>query len=113
MDRGKVIEKVKELIAAPSCNPELKEIAGEWLDSIGMPDETEKFNALLGNAEACKTPIDGCIEFLKSDMGKKIYGDKAETVLKDAENRKAAGEDTCICPACQACKEILKLAKKY
>ena len=29
MDKGLLIQKVKELIAAPSCYPELKEIAGE------------------------------------------------------------------------------------
>ena len=111
MDKGLLIQKVKELIAAPSCYPELKEIAGEWLDHIGQPDESEKLSALVGNAEACKTGIDRCIEFLKSDMGKQIYGDKVEAVLKDAEDRKAHGEDTCVCAACQACKEILKITK--
>lgn len=111
MDKGKLIQKVKELIAAPSCDAELREIAGEWLDNIGNPNEKEKLEALLGNAEACKTGIDVCITFLKSDMGKQIYGDKRDAVLKDAEERKAAGEDTCVCAACQACKEILKLAK--
>ena len=44
-------------------------------------------------------------------MGKQIYGDSRDAVLKDAEERKAAGEDTCVCAACQACKEILKITK--
>ncbi len=111
MDKGKLIQKVKELIAAPSCDAELRDIAGEWLDNIGNPNEQEKLDALIGNAKACKTAIDPCIEFLKSDMGKQIYGDSRDAVLKDAEERKAAGEDTCVCAACQACKEILKITK--
>ena len=44
-------------------------------------------------------------------MGKQIYGDKVDAVLNDAESRKSAGEDTCICDACQACKHILEGAK--
>lgn len=112
MDRKVIIEKVKELMEAPSCYPELKEIAGEWLDSLGGPREKESYNALIGNVEACKTSIDDCIKFLKSDMGKQIYGSNVDAVLKDAEERKAKGEDTCTCQACQACKAILKEAKK-
>lgn len=111
MNKQLLIQKVKELIDARSCYPELREIAQEWLDSIDQSGENEKLQALIGNAEACKTDIDGCIAFLKSDMGKKIYGEQADAVLKNAEERKAAGEDTCICPACQACKEILKITK--
>ena len=44
-------------------------------------------------------------------MGKQIYGEHVTAVLKEAEDKKSAGEDTCICPACQACKHILELAK--
>lgn len=107
MNKEKIVEEVKKLIAAPSCYPELRDTAKAWLDSNGKPDEKEKFDALVKGAKACKTDIDNCIVFLKSDMGKQIYGDKVDAVLKDAEDRKAAGEDTCVCGACQACKAII------
>ncbi len=111
MNKELVIQKVKELMAAPSCYPKLKEIAGEWLDSIGNANEKEKFDTLIKGVEECKSSIDSCIMFLNSDMGKQIYGDSCAAVLKDAEERKAKGEDTCVCAACQACKEILQHAK--
>ena len=107
MNKEKIVEEVKKLMAAPSCYPELKDAAKAWLDSNGKPDEKEKFDALLKGVKACKTDIDNCIAFLKSDIGKKIYGDKVGAVLKEAEDKKLAGEDTCICPACQACKSII------
>ena len=111
MNKEKIVEEVKQLISAQSCYPELKEAGQKWLDSIGKPDEKECFDSLLKGVEACKSPIDACIGFLKSDMGKQIYGEHVTAVLKEAEDKKSAGEDTCICPACQACKHILELAK--
>ena len=107
MEKQKLIEEVKKLVAAPSCNAELKKVANDYLESVGKENEKEKLDTLLKGAKACMTPIDGCIEFLKSDMGKQIYGDQRDAVLKDAENRKSNGEDICICAACQACKSIV------
>lgn len=111
MNKERIVEEVKKLIAAPSCFPELREVGEKYLSSIGKENEKECFDSLVKGAEACKSPIDACIGFLKSDMGKQIYGDMVEAVLKDAEDKKSAGEDTCICPACQACKHILENAK--
>ena len=108
MDKKVVVEKTKELIAAQSCYAELKDLANDWLNSVDKPDEAEKFNKYIEYLKGSVSPIDACIGFLKSDMGKQIYGDKIAAVLKGAEDAKAAGEDTCICPACQAGKVILK-----
>lgn len=112
MNKDLVKKKVEELIAAQSCFPELKKAGEDYLASIGKADENEKFEALIKGAEACKSPIDACIGFLKSDMGKQIYGASVDAVLKEAEDKKAQGEDTCICPACQACKAIINESKK-
>ena len=111
MNKEKIVEEVKKLIAAPSCYPELKEVGEKFLASIGKDNENECLDAIIKGAEACKSSIDACIAFLESDMGKQIYGDKVEAVLKDAEDKKSAGEDTCTCAACQACKHILENAK--
>ena len=108
MDKKIIIEKTKELVAAQSCFGELKDLANDWLNSIDKADETEKFNKYIEYLKGSVTPIDACIGFLKSDMGKQIYGDKITEVLKGAEAAKAGGEDTCVCPACQAGKVILK-----
>ena len=108
MDKKIVIEKTKELVAAPSCFEELKHLANDWLNSVDKADETEKFNKYIEYLKGSVSSIDACIGFLKSDMGKQIYGDKIDAVLKAAEDAKSNGEDTCICPACQAGKVVLK-----
>ena len=46
-----VVEKTKELIAAPSCSQEAKEAAQAWLDAVGTEkeaEETKKYIGLLG-----------------------------------------------------------------
>lgn len=108
MNKDLVIEKTKEIVSAPSCYPELKDFANAWLASVGKDDEKEKFDKYIEYLKGSVSPIDACISFLESDMGKQIYGDKAEETIKYAKDKKAAGEDTCICPACQAGKVILK-----
>lgn len=111
MDKNKLVEEVKKLIAAPSCFPDFRKVAEDYLNSVGKPDESEKLETLKKWAAECRTDIDPCIEFLKSDMGHQIYGDKTDETIAYANERKAAGEDTCICPACQASKAILEITK--
>ncbi|MBQ2205067.1 MAG: molecular chaperone Hsp90 [Lachnospiraceae bacterium] len=111
MDKDLLVQKVKDLIAAQSCYPDLKKEAEDYLASIGKPDENEKLAILKESAKACKSPIDACIGFLESDMGKQIYGDKQPETLQFAKDKKAEGEDTCICGACQACKAIIEITK--
>lgn len=107
MNKNLVIEKTKELVAAQSCFGELKDLANAWLNSIDKADEKEKFDKYIEYLKGSVSSIDSCIGFLKSDMGKQIYGDKITEVLNAAESAKKGGEDTCICPACQAGKAIL------
>ena len=109
MNKELLISKVKELIAAQSCYPELKTVAENYLKSVGTADEEKNFRELLEGAKNCKSGIDECIGFLKTDFAKQIYGDALPEVLKSAENAKAKGEDTCICGACQACKAIIDM----
>ena len=109
MDKNLIVEEVKKIIAAPSCYAELKNACEDWINSIGKSDEDEKLNILKENMLDCKSSIDDCIMFLKSDMGKQIYGDKRDDVLNDAEKRKGEGEDTCVCAACQGCKKVLNM----
>lgn len=111
MNKDLIIEKTKELVAAPSCFAELKELANDWLNSVGKDGEDEKFNKYIEYLKGSVSSIDACIGFLKSDIGKQVYGDKIAEVLKAAEDAKKAGEDTCICPACQAGKAIINNLK--
>ena len=111
MDKKLVIEKTKDLVAAQSCFGELKDLANAWLSSVDKPDEKEKFDKYIEYLKGSVSSIDACIEFLKSDFGKQVYGDKINEVLNAAETAKKGGENTCICPACQAGKAILESFK--
>ena len=107
MDKSFVIKKTKELVAANSCFGELRDLANDWLHSVDKADEKEKFDKYIEYLKGSVSSIDSCIGFLKSDIGKKVYGDKVTEVLNAAEAAKKGGEDTCICPACQAGKAII------
>jgi hypothetical protein len=108
MNKELVISKTKDLIAAQSCFPELKALAEGWLSSIGTSNEQANFDKYIDYLKGSVSSIDDCIGFLKSDMGKQIYGDHQPAALKDAEDKKAAGQTVCTCPACQAGDQILK-----
>ena len=43
-----VVEKTKELIAAPSCSQEAKEAAQAWLDAVGTEKEAEETKKYIG-----------------------------------------------------------------
>ncbi|MBF1715173.1 MAG: hypothetical protein HXO85_06140, partial [Selenomonas sp.] len=48
------------------------------------------------------------IGFMDSPDGVKVFGEKkAQELAAAAKKAKEQGEDTCICPACQAGKAIL------
>ena len=94
---------VEKLVNAPSCCPELKKIANDWLNDLATDEE------LLEEVKQDVTTIDDFIEFTESEMGKVIFGEeKANNMNIKAKEAKEAGEKYCICPACQVCKELLE-----
>lgn len=106
-----VIKKVQEMISAPSCCAELKAAGQAYLDAVGTEKEAGAKTALLAEIEADVMPIDGLIGFAGSEMGKKVFGEKAADILRHAEDVKAGGGLYCDCPACAgavAVKELLK-----
>ena len=44
-----VIEKTRELIAAPTCSSETKAAAQKWLDAVGTDAEKEETENILQN----------------------------------------------------------------
>ena len=108
MNKDLILSKTKELITQPSCFGELKALAEDWMNSVGKDNEKEKFDKYIEYLKGSVSPIEACIEFLKSDFGKQIYGDTRDAVLKDAEDKKAKGEKICTCGACRIGDEILR-----
>lgn len=102
-----VTEKTHELIAAPSCSAEAKAAAERWLAAVGTDGEKEQTQKYIAELEADIMPVDGLIAFANSEMGAKIFGDKAKDVAAHGEAIKAQGAKYCDCPACTAVAAIL------
>lgn len=107
--KNAVAEKVKELIAAPTCCKEGKEAGQNWLAAIGTAGEAEAAKRLIAELEADIVTVDGLIAFAGSEAGEKVFGtEKAKEVAAHAEEIKAAGAKYCDCPACAAVEAILE-----
>ena len=118
MDNGDTENAIARLKSSVDLDPTIFESyynlavaytrAEDYLNAVGKADEKEKFDKYIEYLKGSVSSIDACIGFLASDMGKQIYGDKRDEALKFAEDKKAAGEKVCTCPACQAGDVILK-----
>lgn len=103
------VEKVKEMMAAPSCYPGLREVAQKWLDSLGTVNEKAASRTLVESIKECLTPIDALVAFAHSDHAKAIFGDEgAKKFAAHADELKASGAKYCDCGACTPGLAILK-----
>ena len=97
-----IVEKVKALIAAPSCYAGLKKIAEEYIAALGSDREKEAGRKLVAELE------DDVLAFFESDAGEKTFGAKqAAAYAAHAREVKAKGGKWCDCPACAPGREIL------
>lgn len=102
-----VVEKTKELMAAPSCSQEAKDAAQSWLDAVGTDRQEEETKKYIAELEEDIVTVDGLIAFAESEAGDKVFGANAGNVAEHAKEIKAAGAKYCDCPACAAVEAIL------
>ena len=69
-----VVEKTKELMAAPSCCQEAKDAAQAWLDAVGTENEAEETKKYIAELEEDIMTLDGLIAFAESEMGAQVFG---------------------------------------
>ena len=101
-------EKVKALIAAPSCYAGLKKIAEEYIAALSSDREKEAGRKLVAELEADVLSIDDVLAFFESDVGEKTFGaEQAAAYAAHAREVKAKGGKWCDCPACAPGREIL------
>lgn len=105
-----VVEKSKELMAAPSCSAEAKAAAQAWIDSVGTENEAEETKKYIAELEEDIVTVEALEALAESELGAKIFGENAPNVAAHARDIKAAGAKYCDCPACVAVEAIL--AKK-
>ena len=108
MTKADIIEKVKDLIAAPSCCAPLKALAEEWLKAVGTPDEKALSKKLVAELEADVQKAADCLAFFDSEAGRaKVGAEFAANMAKHFKELVDAGEVWCDCPACKAGRAIL------
>ena len=108
LSREEVIAEVKKLAEARSVYAGLKEKPEHFLRAAGTAEEHASFHTLVEELKGDVLTIDQVIGFMDSPDGVKVFGEKkAQELAAAAKKAKEQGEDTCICPACQAGKAIL------
>ena len=91
-----IVEKVKALIAAPSCYAGLKKIAEEYIAALGSDREKEAGRKLVAELEADVLSIDDVLAFFESDAGEKTFGaEQAAAYAAHAREVKAKGGKWC------------------
>ena len=109
MTNAEIIEKVKDLIAAPSCCAPLKALAEEWLKAEGTANEKEMSKKLIAELEKDVQKAADCLRFFDSEAGRKAMGEEfAAKMAKHFKELVDAGEVWCDCPACTAGRAILE-----
>ncbi|MDR0834496.1 MAG: pyruvate:ferredoxin (flavodoxin) oxidoreductase [Candidatus Symbiothrix sp.] len=125
--RERVVAKTNALLAIDWTNQKVKDAAQAWLDnredsgSAGRKAADEYAEALLWGAMTLEELVQYFKEAncnndsnIKTLEDVKSYLEKAGTpeaaeMLKLVEMQLASGSDTCGCPACTLCKELLEL----
>ena len=101
-------QKTDELINSGSVCKEAKEAADNWLKAVGTKTEKEEAAKYLKELEEDIEPIDDLMAFLNTPLAAEYMGEEgAKAFLVHAEQRKAAGEKYCDCPACSVVYAIL------
>lgn len=108
--RDVAIEKVRAVIAAPSCCADLKMAAQNYLNALDTVNEKAAAKKLVAELEEDVQSIDDVLAFFSSAEGKKVFGSTiATTLTEQAKKVKAKGGKFCFCPACTAGKELLDM----
>ena len=108
MTKNELLQKVQDVIDAPSCYEGLRQTARAYLDAVGKENEHSAAEKLIRELEQDVQSIDNVIPFFASEQAKELFGaDQAAAMLAQAKQVKADGGDTCFCPACMAGRTIL------
>ena len=109
MTKEDLIAEAKKMIAAPSCNPDLKATGQAWLYEIGKDGEGVAAENLIAEVKEGITPIDKLVEFAHSPHAAEFFGeDGAKNFATHADELKASGAKYCDCGACVPALKILE-----
>ena len=103
MNKKELVQTAKQLIASPSCCPELKTVTQRWLNSIGTPEEKAFAHDLVQELMEDVNTLDNTIQFFESEQAVQMFGaEQANAMAAHAREMQASGAKWCDCPACTA-----------
>ena len=103
MSKKELVQTAKQLIASPSCCPELKAVTQRWLDAVGTAEEKEDAHALVLELMEDVNTLDHTIQFFESEQVVQMFGaEQANAMAAHAREMRASGAKWCDCPACTA-----------
>lgn len=101
-------EMANEILKAESACKELKEVAQNYIDAVGTPDELTKAEALVKECEEDVLRCEDVCAFMKTDEAKKVLGaEVAANILVHEEELLEKGIEFCDCSGCTAGKRVL------
>ena len=106
-------ELVTELVNAPSCCEQVREVCKNYLKVVDSDEEKAALSELVKVIRENINTIDETIEFCKSDKALNMLGEeKRNFLLEKSLKAKENGAKYCDCPACSAAEKILNLYEK-
>lgn len=108
-EKDQVVQRVREMVEAPTCCAEAKAAGQRWLEALGTENEAEETRNLIAELEMDIMSAEGLLAFAQSEAGAKVFGgEKAKEVAAHAKEIIEAGGKYCDCPACSAVAAILE-----
>ena len=105
----KVVNLTHELLNAPTCCQELKDVANGWLEAVGGENEESMTKEYITELKEDIMPIENLIAFAGSKKGQMYFGEeKAKEIVQHSQQIRSQGAQYCDCPACAIVEKILK-----
>ena len=109
MTKEDIAAKVKEMIAAPMCHPDLKAEGQAWLYELGKDGEQQAAHNLIEEIKIDITTVENLVAFAHSPHTVELFGEEgAKKFANHADELKASGAKYCDCAACTPALEILQ-----
>ena len=108
-DKQALIEKLKKIVASPSCCDELEEMIKKYFAALGTPKERLAAEYLIDELKADVVPIELLVINAHSNSAVEYFGvEGAKKFAAHADQLKASGAKYCNCLACTLGLEVLQ-----
>ena len=109
LDKQALLEKLRKIVASPSCCDELEEMIKKYFAALGTPKERLVAEYLIDELKADVVPIELLVITAHSNSAVEYFGvEGAKKFAAHADKLKASGAKYCNCLACTLGLEVLE-----